>query len=106
MSQTLAIVGFVLGTIGTALGVMNSARQLWVRLRIRCYGLTMIESESKIESKFCVEITNLSAFPITVAKVGFKPKSQQLGMFTVLDSNCLDGKRLPRRVDPRDSIQV
>jgi hypothetical protein len=104
-----AVTSFVLGLIGATLGVVNSVRQLLaarVRMRIRCYFLTIIQPGDKLESCFCIEIANLSAFPLTVTKIHFKPKNRQIGLMWMLDDGCLDGEKLPRRIDPRDSIQV
>ena len=109
MSPAFTIVGFVLGAIGAVLGAVNVIRQLLatrLRLRVRCYALALIQPNNQLDSCFCVEIANLSAFPVTITKINFKPKLRRLGSMSMVDNGCLDGRPLPRRIESRDSIQV
>jgi hypothetical protein len=109
MNPTLTIVAFILGLVGTVLGITNGVRQILasrVRLRVKCYGLAVIQPDKTIQSWFCVEIANLSSFPITATKVNFIHINDPRMIMSMLDDGCFDGKRLPRRIDPRDSIII
>ena len=66
----------------------------------------MIQLGDRIDRLFCIEIANLSSFPITATKIHFIPKGKQRFVMSMVDDGCFDGKRLPRRVDPRDSIII
>ena len=57
--------------LGAALGVLNtwnSVNQSRVRLRVRP---SHAISNPDGTNKFCVDVLNLSAFPVTIAEVGF-----------------------------------
>jgi hypothetical protein len=109
MNPTFTIIAFILGLVGTTLGITNGIRQILasrVRLRVRCYGLSIVQTNNTIQPCFCVEIANLSSFPITASKVNFISVNASKSQMGFIENKCLDGKVLPRRVDPRDSIIV
>lgn len=55
--------------------------------------------------RFCIEITNLSAFPITVEEAGVHfHYSEKRG--AIINPVFADGGGWPRRMEPRSSITV
>ncbi len=102
VSFGLALLGSILGLIQTVLQFTKTR----VRMRVRCYPLAELKPGNVIKEYACVEVANLSAFPITIKSISFEHRMKQSGCMSVLGGACLDGKRLPLRVDPRDAIQV
>ena len=103
------IITVALGAIGTTLGVVNFIRDIMssrVRLRIRCYPFAILQPGNILDNIGCVEVVNLSSFPVTLKEVAFEPRVRQSGRFTVRNDGCLNDKRLPVRIDPRDSVQI
>lgn len=98
----------VLGAAGTTLGIVNGVRQIVsarVRLRIKSYPLHVRQTDTKTESFACVEIANVGSFPVTIKEVAFKLISYP-GQTLDFRKRCLDGSRLPKRLESHDSIQV
>src|ERR1035437_613669 len=81
LTTVTAIVGAITGSVGSLLGVWNlvqSFSQRRVRLRvvpkltvIRGNGFLSSSSDLLPDGFPCIEVTNLSAFPVTIAEVGF-----------------------------------
>lgn len=77
MPPALLWVSFVLASIGAVLGIINGFRQYVsgnVRLRIKCYPLTILQPADRIETSVGVEIANAGSFPVTIKEVTFDPK--------------------------------
>jgi hypothetical protein len=113
LPTNFALATFGLGIIGTFLGITNFIRALIsdrVRLRIRCYPLAIINPGNVVEEICCVEVVNLSSFPVTLKEVALEPPSPFLRRhrerFVNMIYACRNGERLPVRIDPRDSVQV
>jgi hypothetical protein len=96
-------------TIGTAvlgavLGVMNTwhaMNQKRVNLRVKpSYAL----DPSGQPIGFSIEVTNLSAFPVTIAEVGLTlPKKQR---FVIKQPEFIDHGSWPRKLDTRESVSA
>lgn len=113
LTTNFTLATFALGVVGTVLGVTNFVREIIssrVRLRIKCYPLAIFKSVTDIEEVGCIEVVNLSSYPITLKEVGFEPRvpllERQRGRFTMVNNGCRNGKQLPVRIDPRDSVEV
>ncbi|MGH8625237.1 MAG: hypothetical protein ACREYC_08205 [Gammaproteobacteria bacterium] len=98
---------FGLGLLGTVLGVIN----LWrtfdrdrVKLRVTpkvAYPVNMGDDRPRL----CVEVVNLSTFPVTVSDVGFTVWFSRSRM-AIIDPILLDRKPWPRRLEPREAFTV
>jgi len=93
----------------TIWNIVNAFRQ-WlssrVRLSVRCYPLALIQPGNSINEYVCVEIVNLSSFPVTIKEVAFELHGSRPKRVGISGGACLNGKQLPLRIDPRDSVQV
>ncbi len=89
-----------LATLGAGLGIINTAMSLstrWLRVRVRPSFITDIAGNPLGAS---IEVTNLSAFPVSIAEVGFEAgKGRHLPLIH-------PGQNLPRRLEARDSLSV
>ncbi len=104
------IVTIAMAGVGAVLGIINTLHQLnlnRVKLRVVpksavAYGGGMLHSrdEHLRGGGPCIEIINLSAFPVTISEVGYTLAGTNLraGMFNPV---LLDGKPWPRRLEPR-----
>jgi hypothetical protein len=121
--STKEVVTIVIAAVGAVLGTLNTAFALWqkrVRLRVRV--LMTLERENRV----CVDVTNLSEFPVTIQSVGFVldawyvrilMKVPGLGNIAgklsrgylviknpAVTGRGLDEHALPARLLPRDSL--
>ena len=88
--------------LGAALGIMNtwnSFDQRRVRMRVRPAHAIVPYSD---HPHFCVEVINLSGFPITVSEVGFTLKGAK--RMPICRLTFLDGRALPRRLEAREAM--
>lgn len=117
-----AIIGACCGSLGVALGIINTWQQVSlnrVNLRVIPKLAFMLGSnqaltgdrhttqtgqllQSEIPFRLCVEVINLSAFPVTISDIGF-------GRNTILRAALIQpelssGKSLPVRLESRESI--
>jgi hypothetical protein len=107
-----AIVGAITGSVGTLLGVWNLVQTLLqrrVRLKVvpkstAIRGNAFLSSVRELlpNGFACIQVTNLSAFPVTVAEVGFSLNRDNGRAFIVPDPMNL----LPKRLEPRESLDV
>ncbi len=107
-----AIVGAITGSVGTVLGVWNFVQTLLQR-RVR---LTVVPKSTAIRGNAflssdrellsggfaCIQVTNRSTFPVTIAEVGFSLERDNGRAFVVPDPVTL----LPKRLEPRESLDV
>lgn len=95
---------FSLAVLGSALGVMNTWRAIdrdKVKLRVRfTNGVTNV---SGFTQNVCgIEITNLSAFPVTVTEIGIHPaNSTHKSIFL---PPFMGGVSLPSRLEAREQM--
>lgn len=96
----IAVLGAVLGMINTWHGLDKSR----VKLKVRpAHAIPVGGANPSLT--FCVEVTNLSAFAVTVFDVGvFYRGTDQRG--SIVQPVLIDGGRWPRRLEPRSSVTV
>lgn len=99
---TLAI-----AVLGAALGVINTWHTVdksRVKLRVRPKQAIPFGAADP-DLTFCIEITNLSAFAVTVYETGvFYKGIDRRGAY--VQPILMDGKGWPRRLEPRSSVTV
>lgn len=89
---------------GAVLGIMNtwnSLNQQRVRVRVTPNFVTTLDNDP---SGVSIEVINLSAFPVTIAEVGFMTGAGR--RVPVLNSTSFDGRSLPCRLEPRTAISI
>lgn len=99
----IAAVGAVLGVINT----LHSLNQNRVRLRVVPKFAHLVINGIMGDEKGCIEVINLSAFPVSVSEVGFtlgdgtarKGHKAQIAM-----PYTPDGKPFARRLESRESV--
>lgn len=93
ITLAIALLGAVLGILNTWI-VIDQRR---VRLRVSpAYAL------APGTVGFLIQVTNLSAFPMTVTEVGFTLPSNKRAVIT--DPMFMDGKGWPRRLEAREPV--
>ncbi len=123
VTLTIAIVGVACGVLGAVLGIINTHHQLsTTRVKLRVApkvanpfsGDTMVTIDrpssqfagfmaDPAKCRLCIEISNLSAFPVTIAEVGFgDPKDRAR---SILHKPTLSNhKAIPIRLESRESV--
>jgi hypothetical protein len=100
VTLSIAVLGAVLGLINTWQGLDKSR----VKLKVRPAHAIPVGNASPVLT-FCIEVTNLSAFAVTVCDVGvFYHGTDRRGSF--VQPVFIDGGRWPRRLEPRSSVTV
>ena len=98
ITLAIAVLGAVLGIINTWHGLDKSRVKLRVRPAHAIFG-------ADPNLTFCIEVTNLSAFAVTVCDVGvFYKGIDRRG--SIVQPFLADGGRWPRRLEPRSSVTV
>jgi len=96
----IAVLGAVLGVINTWQALDKSR----VKLRVRPKQVLPVGAADP-RLTFCIEVTNLSAFAVTVSEVGvFYGGTDVRGAY--VQRVLADGKDWPRRLEPRSSVTV
>ena len=100
ITLAIAVLGAVLGLINTW-DALDKSR---VKLRVRpMQAIPVGATDPRLT--FCIEVTNLSAFAVTVHDVGvFYKGTENRG--ACVQPVLLDGKGWPRRLEPRSSVTV
>lgn len=101
-----AIIGAVTGIAGTLLALWSIWRQLdqdKVKLRVEAKH-AFLAAEPRVR-RFCIEITNLSAFPVTIqeASVLRRDEKSRAYCFAYFTSTR---EQLPIRLEPRTSVSI
>lgn len=96
----IAVLGAVLGIINTWHGLDKSR----VKLKLKpAHAIPFGGADPNI--KFCIEITNLSSFPVTIYDAGvFFKGTEKRGC--IVNPVFTDHGSWPRRLEPRSSITV
>lgn len=93
-------VTLAIALLGAVLGILNTwvvVDQRRVRLRVSpAYALSV----SNIG--FLIQVTNMSAFPLTITEVGFTLPDKKRAVIT--EPVFLDGGGWPRRLEARESV--
>jgi hypothetical protein len=100
LTLSLAVLGAVLGIINTWHGLDKSRLKLKVTPK---HAIPVGGTDPRI--KFCIEVTNLSAFAVTIEDVGiFYSGTKKRG--SIVTPFLADGGSWPRRLEPRSSVTV
>jgi hypothetical protein len=100
VTLSIAVLGAVLGLINTWHGLDKSR----VKLKVRPAHAIPVGAANPALT-FCIEVTNLSAFAVTVYDVGvFYNGTDQRGSF--VQPVLIDGGQWPRRLEPRSCVTV
>lgn len=96
-----------IAVVGAVLGIINTWHSLDVsRVKLKVRPAHAIPVGAVIPAlTFCIEVTNLSTFAVTVCDVGvFYHGTDRRGSF--VNPFLLDGGKWPRRLEPRSSVTV
>ena len=96
ITLSVALLGAVLGVMNT----WNAMNQRRVRMRVRPLFVSHMDGQPFGCS---IEVINTSTFPLTVEEVGF---ISGRGRLVVTSPIFMDGKGLPRRLEPRESMSA
>lgn len=98
VTLAIAVLGAVLGVINT----WHAIDKKRVKFRVRpAHAIPVGAADPRLT--FCIEITNLSEFVITVDEAGvFYTGTDKRGAYT--HPVVFDGKAWPRRLEPRSSV--
>lgn len=100
VTLAIAILGAALGLINTW-HVLDRSR---VKLRVRPKHAVPVGTIDA-NLTFCIEVTNLSAFAVTIEETGvFYKGTDSRGAYT--RPILIDGGEWPRRLEPRSSVTV
>lgn len=100
ITLAVAVLGAVLGIINT----WQSIDKTRVKLKVIPKGVIPFGGADP-RLTFCIEVTNLSTFPVTVSDVGvFYHGTKHRGCIT--QPILIDGGPWPRRLEPRSSVTV
>jgi hypothetical protein len=97
-----AIIGAVLGI----LNMWNTLNQRRIRLRVSPAHAIFFPDHRR---GFCIEVVNLSAFPVTINEVGFEIAGRIFKgspRLAVPNPKLLDSKPWPRRLESRESVSA
>lgn len=100
ITLSIAVLGSVLGIINTWYALDRSRVKLKV---LPAHAIPVGGVDPRLT--FCVEVTNLSAFAVTVYDVGvlYQGTDKRGSLFQPL---TIDGGTWPRRLEPRSSVTV
>jgi hypothetical protein len=105
--STVEAVTFAIAVLGAVLGLVNTWHNLdktRVKLRVRPKRVIPFGNADP-RLTFCIEVTNLSSFAVTVSDVGvFYYGTNDRG--SILQPVLLDGGPWPRRLESRSSVTV
>lgn len=100
-------VTFSIAVLGAVLGIINTWYNLdknRVKLKVMPGNIYQPHGGNK-HLNFCIQITNLSVFPLTISQAGFF--STRTGIKeTIIKPVFLDGGNWPKRLEPRTAITV
>lgn len=100
VTLAIAILGAVLGIINTWQALDKSRVKLRVRPK---QAIPLGGADPRLT--FCIEVTNLSAFAVTVDEAGvFYHGTNERG--ACVRPVLIDGKGWPRRLEPRSSVTI
>jgi hypothetical protein len=100
ITLSVAVLGAVLGVLNTWQGFDRNR----VKLKVIPKGAIPVGGANQ-RITFCIEVTNLSTFPVTVSDVGvFYYGTDKRG--SIITPFLVDGGSWPRRLEPRSSVTV
>ena len=120
----IAVLGAITGVVGTILGIINTWKQ-FDRDKVKLRVVPKVYSRNEIvglittaelrdgqhpfskamnrTDEVCIEVTNLSTFPVTVREIGFF-LSDSDERYALMHPFFVDQKPLPRRMEPRTTF--
>jgi hypothetical protein len=100
ITLSVAVLGAVLGIVNTWQGLDKSRLKLKVTPK---HAIPVGGMDPRLT--FCIEVTNLSVFPVTICDVGvFYVGTNRRGC--IVQPILADGGSWPRRLEPRSSVAV
>lgn len=122
-ATTLQVAGFGLACVGAVLGVINTwhlldrrrvvlhvrPKKSWkITNQMELSGDRPSDLQVELEAKdtpwrWAIEVTNRSAFPLSIAEVGFGRPSNKLGTCPIVSPEVSPGHEHPVRLEPRQS---
>jgi len=103
----IQIVTFSIAVLGAVLGIINTWHNLdktRVKLKVTPAHAIPFGNVDK-NLKFCIQITNLSSFPLTISDAGvFFTGTKSRG--SIINPVFSDGGNWPKRLEPRTSVSV
>ncbi len=103
----IAILGAVTGITGIGLSIWAMYRELdrdRVKLKV-IPNIAIPVGDGYFPHTMTIEVTNLSAFPVSIAQVGVLFRDSEETGFC-LETRTVDGGPVHRRMDPRTSMSV
>jgi hypothetical protein len=117
--DTTAAVTLVIAAVGAVLGIINTWHQIdrsRVKLKVVPKLAAIVDEAGTIhrtksavnaaEGTPCIEVINLSAFPVTVKEVGYTWRGKRKRRFAVHMPQLTDDGSWPRRLEPRASVDT
>jgi hypothetical protein len=104
VTMSIAVVGAVLGVMNT----WNNMNQKRVRLRVIPKVAIPVMNGEFGETMGCIEVVNLSAFPVSIQEVGFtlRRHSRKGDRLTIVQPITNDQQPLARRLESRQSVSA
>lgn len=106
MDLLFKLLTFILGAVGTGLGILNYVKSIQkerVKLRVCFRQGIPINMPNMPKRLVCVEVTNLSAFPVVINEVGMNMLgTDERAVFTMPFTS--DNKPLPRKLESREQF--
>ncbi len=105
-SALLSGITLSLASIGAVLGVINTWKALdrdKVKLKVipkQAFPVGGLDERPRL----CIEVINLSTFPVTINEVGFNYKNKENLRWAITKPIFYDEKILPYRLEPRTSL--
>lgn len=106
MNPWTELVTFGLALLGAVLGVINTWRAVnrdQVKLRVRLVDAVAVKTTQFPPKMVGFEVTNLSGFPVTIAKAGLKIQGSKKDL-VLADPFLLDDQKWPRRLESREQV--
>lgn len=97
-----------IAVLGAVLGVMSMWRDIdrdRVKLRVSPKWAEVHAPGEDPTPRLCIEVLNLSAFPVTVCEVGLTMRGLE-GRLVFITPILYDRKPWPRRLEPREAVSV
>ena len=106
-SVIIQTVTFGIAVLGAVLGILNTWHNLdKMRLKLKvvpAHAMPVGGVDPRL--RFCISVTNLSAFPVTIDEVGVR-YHRSMSRGALISPATMDEGRWPRRLESRSSVTV